>query len=92
MAEALHQGLASLPYPVTFSEADELAATIPLTSGRTVHYRPTILVTGEAVMVRMDIDGLEDDDVPELMAIHEQVISTALFVARVVYVRTRVAA
>jgi hypothetical protein len=92
MAEAIRQSLANLPYTVTFGEADALVATIPLTSGRSIYFRPNIMITGEAVMVKVDIDGLDEDDVPEVMAIHEQVIDSALFIARVVYVRTRVAA
>jgi hypothetical protein len=92
MAQALRQSLEHLPYSVTFAEAGPLVATIPLTSGRSVCLRPDIRVTGEAVMVEVDMGGLDEDDVPEVMAIHEQVIRSALYIARVEYVRTRAAA
>jgi hypothetical protein len=92
MTRALRQSLALLPYSVRFGAAGPLAATIPLTSGRSVCLRPDIRVTGEAVMVEVDMGGLDEDDVPEVMAIHEQVIRTALYIARVEYARTRAAA
>jgi hypothetical protein len=90
LEQAMRWAITGLPHRVDMLPAGE--AMIHLSSGEAVRITPTI--RGEADAAHMDVlvHEIDQADVPEMMAIHKNLVQNTLFVARVMWARQQAAA
>jgi hypothetical protein len=92
LLQAVTWSLTRLPYRMTIALSDRILATVHLRSGRSISLEPRIHVTDDSVALEVVIGEVAEQDVPEILAIHDELTTGVLHAARVIYARASAAA
>jgi hypothetical protein len=90
LEQAVHWSLTGLPHRVDLFPAGE--ALIHLSSGRAVRITLSIQGGDDSAHLSVHVHEIEEADVPEMIAIHQNLMQNTLFVARVMWARQKAAA
>jgi hypothetical protein len=90
LEQLLTWSLTGLPHRVDTLTNGE--AVIHLSSGRTVRITPSIQDGEDSAHLDVVVHEIEQADVPEMMAIHANLVENTMFAARVLWARQKAAA
>jgi hypothetical protein len=88
--KAVRWSLSGLPHRVDYRDDGDVV--IHLTSGRTVRITPVVQDSEDNVKLDIIVHEIEAADVPEMLAIHSNVVENTMFVAKVLWARQAAAA
>lgn len=82
---ALAVAVLHVPECVSLSSDEPLAVRVSLGSGRTAVLRPELFRRSDGLCLRVTLDNVHEDDLPEVTRIHEDLVASFPLFARAIH-------